>query len=426
MKLEMICTGEEVLSGQIIDTNGAWFADTLMKHGIELQQRLIVGDRMEDLANAFRNRSQEADVILVNAGLGPTPDDLAAEAIAQVIGEPLVEDQAWRAHLENWFRQRGREMPDSNLKQCLLPRSATLIDNPTGSAPGFRLRYNDCWFFFTPGPPSEFHPMVENHVLPFLKATFPLPTETRLHKLLTLGHGESRLTDQLQQLTLPSGASLGYRFTMPYVEIKLFGRGVDAAAFDDCLANLRDLLGPAIVAENKTCIAQEVDHLLKESGATLSLAESCSGGMLSSWLVAIPGSSAYLHQSVVSYSNIAKQQLLGVSADILNNQGAVSPECAAAMAAGTRAIQNSDYGLSITGLAGPDGATANKSVGMVCIALCDQQQTWVQTVQLSRRSRQAVRTMSCALAFDMLRRALRQENPIVDYPFITRSEARHL
>lgn len=420
MKLEMICTGEEVLSGQIIDTNGAWFADTLMNRGIELQQRLIVGDRLDDLVEAFRQRSHEADVVLVNGGLGPTSDDLSAAAMARALDEPLVEDRAWRAHLEDWFRQRGREMPASNAKQCQLPRSATLIDNPKGSAPGFRVLLNDCWFFFTPGPPSEFHPMVVEHFLPFLQDNFPIPTQTHLHRLLTLGHGESGLADRLEPLQLPAGTTMGYRSSLPYVEIKLFGRGTDEQAFNDCLQGIRTLLGPAIVTENRPSIAHEVHEQLISAGATLSLAESCSGGMLASWLVDIPGSSAYLHQSVVSYSNTAKQQLLGVPAEILAQQGAVSPQTAAAMAAGTRAIQDSDYGLSITGVAGPDGGSADKPVGMVCIGLSDRHQTRVQTVQLSRRSRNVVRTVSCAIALDMLRRALLQETPIVDYPFITR------
>jgi nicotinamide-nucleotide amidase len=139
MQLEMISTGEEVLSGQITDTNAAWFADTMMNHGIELQQRSTVGDRMDDLVRIFTERSQHADVILVNGGLGPTSDDLSAEAMAKAAGVPLVEDSAWRLHLEDWFTRRGRVMPRSNLKQCLVPATAVIVDNPAGSAPGFRV-----------------------------------------------------------------------------------------------------------------------------------------------------------------------------------------------------------------------------------------------------------------------------------------------
>src|SRR5690606_7487775 len=139
MQLEMICTGEEVLSGQIVDTNAAWFADTLMNLGIELEQRVTVGDRMDDLVRVFTERSHCADIIVVNGGLGPTSDDLCAEAMARAAGVPLVQHQGWRAHLEDWFNRRGRTIPPSNLKQCLLPASAILVDNPPGSAPGFRV-----------------------------------------------------------------------------------------------------------------------------------------------------------------------------------------------------------------------------------------------------------------------------------------------
>src|SRR5688572_30652718 len=172
MLLEMICTGEEVLSGQIVDTNAAWFADTMLDLGIELQQRITVGDRMHDLVRVFSERSHHADVILVNGGLGPTSDDLSAAAMAQAAGVPLVENQQWRDHLLDWFTRRGRVMPASNFKQCLLPETAVLVDNPVGSAPGFRIKLNRAWLFFTPGVPSEFKHMVTEQFVPFVRSAF--------------------------------------------------------------------------------------------------------------------------------------------------------------------------------------------------------------------------------------------------------------
>src|SRR5690606_32196262 len=195
MQLEMISTGEEVLSGQITDTNAAWFADTMMNLGIELQLRTTVGDRMDDLVRVFTERSHHADAILVNGGLGPTSDDLSAEAMAKAAGVPLVEDTAWRLHLEDWFARRGRTMPLSNLKQCLVPANAIVVDNPVGSAPGFRVKLNRAWLFFTPGVPAEFKPMVTEQFIPFLRETFQFDSATRLHKFQTLGYGESMLAD---------------------------------------------------------------------------------------------------------------------------------------------------------------------------------------------------------------------------------------
>ena len=193
MKIEMICTGEEVLSGQIVDTNAAWFANVLMDSGLELQRKTTVGDRMEDLVSIFQDRSQHADVILVNGGLGPTSDDLSAEAAAKALGVELEEDSDWLKHLESWHSKRNRKMPASNYKQCLLPKGAVLVDNPVGSAPGFRIKLNRAWLFFTPGVPVELKLMVMEQFLPFINSEFAVSQATQLVKLVTLGQANPPL-----------------------------------------------------------------------------------------------------------------------------------------------------------------------------------------------------------------------------------------
>lgn len=430
MLLEMISTGEEVLSGQIVDTNAAWFADCMMNLGIELTRRSTVGDRMDDLCRIFTERSLEADLILVNGGLGPTSDDLSAAAAARAAGVPLVEHLEWRKHLESWFRQRGRTMPTSNLKQCQLPQGAELVDNPSGSAPGFRLRLNRAWLFFTPGVPVEFRQMVSEQFIPFMHRQFNPVLTTCLRKLLTIGHGESTLAERIDTLAVPAGITLGYRPSPPHVEIKIFARGDAAIAMQaHYVQQLQLLLGDAVVSTRHATLAEEVHSLLLANGVSLALAESCTGGMLSSQLVDFPGSSAYLQQGVVAYADAAKTTLLNVPADCLARYGAVSPETAIAMAQGARACLDSDFALSITGIAGPDGGSEEKPVGTVAIALADREQSWVQLVQLSQRSRTLVRTMSCAVALDMLRRRLLGSEPIVAYPFLPARrayrEARH-
>lgn len=419
----MICTGEEVLSGQIVDTNAAWFADTMMNHGIELQYRVTVGDRMQDLIATFKERSQHADVILVNGGLGPTSDDLSAEAIAKALKEELVEDAGWRLHLEAFYQGIGRQFPSSNLKQCLLPASAIRVDNPEGTAPGFRVKLNQAWLFFTPGVPFEFKAMVVQQFIPFIQQTFQFSQATQLHKLLCLGHGESTLADSLSQLTIPEGITLGYRPSAPHVEIKLFARGDKAIRDLPLLIDaVKSKLGPAIVCENCPSIAEAVHQLLIENKLRLSIAESCTGGMLSSQLVEFSGSSNYLDQSLVTYSNQAKQNILGISAETLQQHGAVSIQTAQAMAENVRALAGSDYGLATTGIAGPDGGSTDKPVGMVCIALASKDTCWIQTIQLPRRSRTLIRIMSCAVALDMLRRSITGTDPIVPYSSISCSD----
>ncbi|MDC1527856.1 CinA family nicotinamide mononucleotide deamidase-related protein [Gammaproteobacteria bacterium] len=424
MKIEMICTGEEVLSGQIVDTNAAWFANVLMDSGLELQRKTTVGDRMEDLVSIFQDRSEHADIILVNGGLGPTSDDLSAEAAAKALGVELEEDNDWLNHLKSWHSRRNREMPASNYKQCLLPKGAVLIDNPVGSAPGFRIKLNRAWLFFTPGVPFELKLMVMEQFLPFINSEFSIGQATQLVKLVTLGHGESTLADELNAIESPQGITLGYRPSPPHVEIKIFARGEQAiSALPGYVRQVKKILGTALVTERFAGVAEEVHTLLKDSGKTLSLAESCTGGLLSSQLVEFAESSNYLLQGLVTYSNSAKQKVLGVKESTLANHGAVSLETAQEMATGARVLMDSDFALATTGIAGPDGGSEEKPVGTVVIALCDRNTCWQQTIKLSNRTRSLVRIMSCAIAYDMLRRRLLDEEPIVDYSFITRVNA---
>ncbi|WP_076412460.1 CinA family nicotinamide mononucleotide deamidase-related protein [Shewanella sp. UCD-KL12] len=421
MKLEMICTGEEVLAGQIVDTNAAWFANTLMEKGIECQRRITVGDRLEDLVAVFEERSHEADIIMVNGGLGPTSDDLSTEAMALAMGVPLVENKEWRTKLEDWFSRNARVMAESNLKQALLPETAIMIDNPVGTACGFAVKFNRAWLFFTPGVPFEFKRMVKEQFIPFVEERFTASTSVALKKLLTLGNGESALADRLEVIPLPDGVTLGYRSYMPYIEIKLFARGETAiASLPRVESEVKALLGNAVVAENVTTLDQEIHNTLLNSGISLSVAESCTGGMITSGLIAFAGSSSYLHHGLVTYSNEAKVKVLGVNPQTLDDHGAVSIATVEEMARGAREILDSDYALATSGIAGPDGGTEEKPVGTVAIALATKYGVHSQMLKLPSRSRALVRTLSTAVAYDMLRRELAQEAVIVDYSSFSR------
>ena len=422
MKLEMICTGEEVLAGQIVDSNAAWFANMLMERGIEMTRRVTVGDRLEDLAAVFQERSHHADIIVVNGGLGPTTDDMSAEAMALAKGEALAENAEWRARLDELTLRYGRMMSPNNLKQAMLPESAVMVDNPVGTACGFRVKLNRAWLFFTPGVPHELKKMIHEQFLPFIREEFGEGDSMKLKKLLTLGHGESSLGASLERLALPPGVTIGYRSSMPYNEIKLFARGDEATAALDGLVDLvKYTLGAAVVSEGKPNLAEEVHELLLNSGNTLALAESCSGGMLASQLVDFPGSSSYLQHSVVSYCNESKVKLLGVSPDTLERDGAVSLATVREMAQGAKNVLGSDYALSISGIAGPDGGTEEKPVGTVAIGLATPLGEWCQMIHVRQVSRRTVRALSCAIAYDMLRRAFQGEEPIVEYPSIRRT-----
>jgi nicotinamide-nucleotide amidase len=421
MKLEMICTGEEVLSGQIVDTNAAWFANTMMDIGVETQYRVTVGDRLEDLVAVFRERSLHADVILVNGGLGPTSDDMSAQAMALAKGEPLVENAQWRKTLEDWFSRHNREMPRSNLKQAMLPESAIMVDNPVGTACGFRVKLNRAWLFFTPGVPSELKHMVHEQFIPFIQSEFTLDNQSSIKKLLTLGQGESAIGDILSELLLPEGISFGYRSFMPYIEVKIFARGQKAInQLDSITMQVKQALGAVVVAEDKSSLAAEIHSRLFQSGFSLSVAESCTGGMIASQLIDFPGSSSYFQHGLVTYSNESKVKVLGVAPQILDDHGAVSIATVEAMAKGARQLLDSDFALATSGIAGPDGGTEEKPVGTVAIALATKFGVYSQMVKLPRRSRELVRSLTTAIALDMLRRALLDEAVIVDYPSVVR------
>ncbi|RYV03333.1 damage-inducible protein CinA [Shewanella sp. OPT22] len=423
MKLEMICTGEEVLAGQIIDTNAAWVADTLMDQGIEMQRRITVGDRLEDLVDAFIERSKHADVIIVNGGLGPTSDDMSAEAMALAKGEALIENKEWSQRLREWFAKNNRPMPESNLKQAMLPESAIMVDNPVGTACGFRVKLNNAWLFFTPGVPFELKHMIQEQFIPFIKQAFEVEEKVKLKKLLTLGAGESALAQELEKLDVPAGITIGYRSSMPHIEIKLFARGETAiAALPQFTDIVKVCLGESVVAEDVPTLAEAIHFQLLNSDFTLALAESCTGGMLASQLIDFAGSSKYLAHSVVSYSNQAKMQLLGVPMTTLERHGAVSIPTVEAMAEGARKVLDSDFAIATSGIAGPDGGSDDKPVGTTTIALAYRGGVESQMLRLPRRSRNLVRKLTCAIAYDMLRRKLNDEVVITNYASYFRVE----
>ncbi len=424
MKIEMICTGEEVLAGQIVDTNAAWLGNCLMEKGFEMSRRTTVGDRLDDLVEVFQERSQCADIILVNGGLGPTADDLSALAMANAMSVELVENVTWSDHLRQWFAKRNITLSPSNLKQALLPEGAVMVDNPVGTACGFRVKFNRAWLFFTPGVPHEFKRMVDDQFVPFVESLHENPNAVQVTKLLTLGMGESSMAEALEPLEWPQGITLGYRSYMPYLELKLIGRNVSEQAKAAAVQQAEQVLGDSVVAHHQETLAAEVHRLLVNSGKTLGIAESLTGGMISNQLVAFAGSSSYLKQGIVSYCNEAKMQLLNVSETIIAEKSEVSQDCVAQMATGVaNALADkglvTDFALATSGMAGPASDADTLPVGTVVIGVKFAEQVVCQTLALSSdRSRQYIRELTTAVALDMLRRAILGMPPVAQYGYI--------
>lgn len=410
MNVEIITTGEEVLSGQITDTNASWLSAELAQVGLPVRWRTTVGDRLQDLARIFRERAMRADVIIVNGGLGPTVDDLSSEAAGAALDEPLVMFSEWVEALQEKFTRMGRNMSPENLKQARLPQSAEIIPNPVGTACGFRIHLEGCWLYFTPGVPSEFKRMVTHEIIPDLKKRFQLGLVSRLRRLHCLGIAESRLDGMLSPIDLPEGVTLGYRAHLPTIEIKVMGLGEDEAVLvnqmEHVVGRIREIVGDNILCEEDHSMASYIQEKMIAAGHTLALGESCTGGMLSSMFVDIPGSSAYFHRGYVTYTNEAKHEMLGVDNTLFENHGAVSMEVAIAMAKGAQENANTSHALAISGIAGPEGGSEAKPVGTVAFALATPEGVIGQLVRGPNWGRTNIRKMASGIACDMLIRHL--------------------
>ncbi|WP_273818280.1 nicotinamide mononucleotide deamidase-related protein YfaY [Providencia rettgeri] len=278
--VEMLSTGDEVLHGQIIDTNAAWLADCFFQQGLPLSSRTTVGDDLDSLVATFLERSLSADVLIVNGGLGPTSDDLSALAAAKAAGVPLVEHSQWIEVMERYFIARGRVMPETNRKQALLPANAELIDNPVGTACGFSLVLNDCLIFFTPGVPSEFKVMVNEQILPRLREGFTLPEPPICLRLTSFGRSESSLAKQFDSLPLPENCVLGYRSSMPIIELKLTGPASQKELMERDWQLVKQGVGDNLIFEGTEGLAQKIGNLLKEKKLNVIASEQYSAGLL--------------------------------------------------------------------------------------------------------------------------------------------------
>lgn len=288
IKIEMLSTGDEVLYGQIVDTNAAWLSDFLFEEGITITSRHTVGDDLLTLVETLQERSLHNDILIVNGGLGPTSDDLSAQAAAQANNESLILHEEWLKTLERYFLNRGRVMPATNIKQAMLPQSATLIDNPIGTACGFKMQLNHCLLFFTPGVPSEFKAMVRNSILPEIKANYPITESKLCYRLTTMGRTESDLGQAIETtVKLPDSITVGYRAAMPIIELKLTGPESKKSEMDNIWQKIKAIVADnllyegVVINQGESGLAQVVSKLLNKSKQSIVVIEQQSVGMVS-------------------------------------------------------------------------------------------------------------------------------------------------
>jgi nicotinamide-nucleotide amidase len=409
MVAEILSVGTELLLGQIVDTNAAYLARILSALGIDLYHKTTVGDNAGRVEEALRLAVSRADLILTSGGLGPTQDDLTKESIAAVFDEELVMDEPSLVTLEGFFARRGVPMPERNRKQALIYRSGRPIPNPNGTAPGALLEKNGKIVISLPGPPRELVPMVENSVIPYLSERLGAGRVVLHSRILRfIGIGESALEERVEDLLAGTNPTVAPLAHVGEVHLRLTARAANLEAAQALIApverEIRERLGDRVYGVDDESLEEAVVHALAKRGLTVAVAESCTGGLLGARLTNVPGASAVLRGGVISYSNEAKRDLLGVPSELLSRWGAVSGPVAEAMAEGARRVLAADLGISITGIAGPEGGTPEKPVGLVYVGFAD-----ARGARSSRHDfigqRADIRARAVTTALDRLRRA---------------------
>ena len=410
MKACILAVGSEMLTPFRVDTNSLAITERLNAIGYDVRLKAVVADDVDELARVVDGALEWADLIVITGGLGPTEDDITRDAVARVLDAPLTVDEAIVDRIRERFAKRGLKMPDNNRRQGMVPRGATVLENRHGSAPGLWLERGSRAIVLLPGPPREMTPMLEAVIRDRLVSRSAGAGLFRRVLKLT-GRSESDVDAQAQTIytkwtTQQVPIATTILAVSGQIELHLTAnapsRDAGEAALDAAVGELTRSLGDIVYSTEGKLLEAVVGNLLRERRLTLAVAESCSGGLLASRLTDIPGSSDYLDRGVVCYSNRAKIDLLGVPAALLEEHGAVSEPVARAMAAGIRERSGTDAGIGITGIAGPSGATPQKPVGMVCVAVVLREREWVRTFQFVG-GRDLVKYQSATAALNMLR-----------------------
>ena len=411
MRIETICTGDELLTGLTSDTNSRFFQEQLLHStGLTVRRSVVVGDVREDIIEALNAAAARCDAVLVSGGLGPTADDLTAECAAVAAGVELVHNDVAMKHLEARFKARNIVLSENNKRQALVPAGSEVVLNAEGSAPMFIQRCGSCTFFYVPGVPREYRWLVGEHVVPRIAALTGKKTFRKLALLKTVGLPESHLDARVKPLAPKFPAvNIGFRTHAPENHLKLLAEAGDEAAasrlLEEIVTEARALLGATLFARDDETMPSVVLKRLEEKKQFLSVAESCTGGLVAQLLTAVPGSSRAFYGGAVTYLEDAKTKFAQVPEGLIAQFGAVSEECAEAMATGIKSVTGAQWGLSTTGWAGPGGGDASAPVGTVFIGLAGPKGVKVERHHF-HGDRERVRTFAAHAALDLVRRTL--------------------
>ncbi|SLM29153.1 CinA-like protein [Desulfamplus magnetovallimortis] len=456
---EILSTGNEVLWGDVDDTNASWLARRMRESGIVVQRVSCVGDDVRDISSIMkeiskRTNSEKVDIVLVTGGLGPTSDDLSSEAAAIASEDNIVLNQDALVSMEAYFKKKGWEVSEGNIKQAMLPSRAGFMENSCGTAPGFHVKCGNTFFFFMPGVPKEMKAMYELSVLPVIKEKFKLDNSFSMIRMKLFGLPESRVGSRLKEFNAKfPDLTLGFRASFPIIEVKIstmscnknqsnknfnnknkdnnnlntknkdnknlncknassmnHNSGIqdiqNNTLMEDARKWVTSQLEGYIISQDGLNMEQEVGRLLTQKRKTVAVAESCTGGLIANMLTDVAGSSEYFLMSAVTYSNAAKTDILGVNPDTIEQNGAVHKKTAQEMASGARRVAGADYGLSTSGIAGPGGGTEDKPVGTVCIGIAGEGFEKGYQYQFSFSDRHMNKKIFAVKALDLLKRTL--------------------
>lgn len=410
MVVELISVGTEILLGNITNTNARYLAEECAVLGLSNFYQVTVGDNEERLSEAIRTALGRSDIVLLSGGLGPTEDDITRETTAKVLGRPMYEAAEIRERIQAYFERTGRTAPDNNWRQAMVIEGAQVIENNNGTAPGMIVKTDDKkTIILLPGPPQEMQPMFKESIAPYLAGVDEQIIYSKTVKIC--GIGESKVAEQLHDLIdAQTNPTIGTYAKNGEVHLRITASGTDAKetrkSVKPIVKEIKKRFGDAVYTtrENET-LEQHVVGLLKRRNMTVTTAESCTGGLLSGTLVNVPGASEVFGEGYITYSNEAKHKLLGVKKKTLKNEGAVSKACAKEMAKGAAKAAGTRVAVSVTGIAGPDGGTAEKPVGLVYIGCYVDGDVWVECCHFNGE-RQKIRELTVKKALDILRHCI--------------------
>jgi nicotinamide-nucleotide amidase len=416
-KVAILSTGDELTTGRTVDTNAGYIADKMVGVGLDVVAVLVVGDYPDRITWAWQQALRLADVVVSTGGIGPTADDLTTETVAALTGRHLFLDPAVADRIRQMFAAMGRVMPENNLKQARFPEGAEIIPNALGTAPGFRLGVDvdgrRRTIVVLPGVPREMKAMLDSEVLPWIAANRGSDDVYLSHVFQTFGISESALDELVAGAVAEDEGRVAFRAAFPQISLRLTVQGtpdVVGGRLEELSERLRGRLGGFAYGEGDVTMEGVVGELLARRKLSIAVAESCTGGLIGHRLTNVPGSSAYMKGGVIAYSNEVKERQLGVPREVLHEHGAVSEESAIAMAEGVRRLLAADIGLAVTGIAGPDGGSADKPVGTVCFAMSSSNGAYKRRYQLWG-NREWVKLLSSQVALDWVRRHLLGADP---------------